>query len=722
MVLEVEERRHGKTWQESSGRVLLTVRNATRRWRSGDRFEATIRLRRPRNFGNPGEFDYEQYLARRRIYCTGYAISDKPWMRLPAESHVSWREHLRLLAGSTLDQVASPELRPIVAALLLGESASIPPETRQRYARAGVSHVLAISGLHIGLVAAAAYACCRWLLSRSEQLMLRFNVPKLATVASLPPLIAYAAVAGGSAATLRATTMVTLALAALLLDRPRHWYASLAAAAAICLLSPGALCEASFQLSFAAVIAIIAAGARVHESYNRFAEQRLLHLTSPRRLAVERWFVLSQAVTTIALLATAPLTLYHFQQLSLVGLISNIFIIPITGMAAVSLGLLGVLVNPILPGVAGVLLGLCCDFVNVGDHMTAFFATLPGARLNLPSPDPVDIAAYYTLLAMPLVRDRRVRRRATAATLFLIAILVSYSYADRYKNPDLRVTFLSVGQGDSTLIEFPSGQVMLVDGGGLSTTFDVGRRIVGPLLRRRKLRTVDFLVLTHPDFDHYGGLASIAEDFNVSEFWTNGAQGTGGRYLAHRRRIATSGVAPRVVLRGFEQSIGSVRLRVLHPDSSNVGNRNDSSLTIQLSYAGESVLLTGDLEEAGERTLLHRYRTDLRSVVLKVPHHGSRTSSSQGLIAAVEPSWAVASCGYRNRYSMPHPDIRARYQSRNIRFLRTDLDGAVEVRIPPRGGIAFEIGRRWRRSYNAAHSVRPMGHIPFRLTGWENAA
>ncbi len=695
-VFEVDGERRGKEWVAHSGQVLLTVGNSRRDWRRGDRLTARIRLRTPRNFGNPGEFDYEHYLARRGIYATGYSHSDEDWQRLERTDAASWADSVRWHASSTLEQVAPPHLRPVAAALLLGDGASIPQEIRRRYARAGVSHVLAISGLHVGLVVAGAYAGLRWLLARSEHLLLAYHVPKLATAASLPPLLAYTAIAGASAATLRAAVMAALLLSALLIDRPRHWPSTLAAAAAaVCLTSPGAVFEASFQLSFAAVIAIVSGGRRLRDAYDARAERRLLRLAAPRRHAVARWLALSQAVTMLAIAVTAPLTLYHFQQLSLVGLISNLVVVPITGMGAVGVGLAAVLVNPLLPGLGGILFGACCMLLQIGDTITTGFAALPGADLHLPVPSIAEIAAYYALLATALIHSARGRVAAIAATLTVIAIQLGSWHVERVTSDELRLTFLSVGQGDSILVELPGGDVMLVDGGGLSSTFDVGERVVAPLLLRRKILAVDTIVLTHPDFDHYGGLGYIAQRFGVGELWSNGSRGSGQRYRDFQDRIAGAGVSEVTVRRGLRRTIGGVDLRVVHPVESGADDSNDASVTLHLSFGGVAILLTGDLEKSGELALL-RHGGDLRSAILKVPHHGSATSSTTQLLNAVQPHLAVVSAGHLNRYRMPHPEVVERYRGRKTRLLRTDLDGAIEIRIAPSGTVRITSGRRWR--------------------------
>src|SRR5579862_4197338 len=243
-VLDTMAARRGGEWQPIEGRLRLTVRQATRVWHRGDVIEAVLAVRRPHNFGNPGEFDFEAYLARRAIYATAFANSDADWRRLSSEGSVlaleRWRDRVAAMLARTLD----PTTAQIVAALLLGEAGALPTEVRDRYAQTGLSHVLVIAGLHLGIIAATAYAATRWLLARSRRALLYANVPKLAMAATLAPIGIYAVLADAGVATTRAEITALLAIGAMLFDRPRDWLAALAVAAlAISLCWPGAILE-----------------------------------------------------------------------------------------------------------------------------------------------------------------------------------------------------------------------------------------------------------------------------------------------------------------------------------------------------------------------------------------------------------------------------------------------------------------------------------------------
>jgi competence protein ComEC len=234
---------------------------------------------------------------------------------------------------------------------------------------------------------------------------------------------------------------------------------------------------------------------------------------------------------------------------------------------------------------------------------------------------------------------------------------------------------------------------MIVDGGGLGGHFDVGARVVAPLLWRRKIGHVDWLALSHADFDHFGGLRFLVEAFAPRALWWNGTPGHGARFAELRRAAAAQHVALRTPAPGTTWNVDGVIVRVLHPPPDAAADDNDRSLVLQLRYGGRAVLLTGDLEAAGEAALVRRWGASLASDVLKVPHHGSRTSSSPALLAAVAPRVAVVSAGADNRFGFPHPAIEAAYARAGTQLWRTDRDGAVTITLRADGALSVDQAR-----------------------------
>lgn len=692
--LRTEQVDEGLGWRPTHGTVLLTTRRVEHAWSAGDRLRGTVSLRRPRNFGNPGEFDYVAYLARQDVYVTAFVDDDIEFVRLGhADSAIAdWFAHWRRGVGALIHQSIAEPHASVLSALVIGTSAALPADLRAAFNRAGVSHVLSVSGLHVGLVAAVAYTLFRWLLARSRWLLLSANVPKLAAALSIVPVLLYAGIAGSNVATLRSVLMIVVFVAAVVVDRERHLIASLAAAAIIILVtSPGSSLDISFELSFVAVLGLVLSMERFWPWWIQWEEAHLLRLRGWRG-RLWRWLAVYAAVSLSALAATTPLTAFHFNQLSFIAVLANALVVPLLGSLAVALGLLGALFFLVSETLAWLCMSLAGPVVQVGLWLVQFFAAWPYAAVRVVTPTVFELVVIYAALLAFV----QLSGRARAVLLGVLALIGladgAWWYADRYHRSDLQLTFLSVGQGDAAVIELPGAEVIVIDGGGLGDDrFDVGERVIAPFLWSRKIAHVDYLVLSHPDRDHYGGLAFIAAQFSPREFWSNGAAADSDGFTQLERRLLDSGVQQRVLHRGDERRIGTVDVLVHSPRMQRDGLRgNDQSLVLSLEFGGTHVLFSGDIETPAEDDLVASSDGQLASVVLKVPHHGSHTSSSSGFIDAVAPQLAVVSAGFENRFGFPHPDVLQRYGARNCKLARTDLDGAIAIRIHSNGGIDLQ--------------------------------
>jgi competence protein ComEC len=701
-------------WRPATGDILVTVRQLQQSWVKGDRLEARLRIRRVRNFGNPGEFDYEGYLARRGIHATAWVGDDGAFVRQPGNGGLTaplarWRRRVAALFGEVL---AQPDAA-VMQALIVGTSSALPTELRRAFSRAGVSHVLAISGLHVGLVAATAYGVLRWLLARSRWLLLATHVPKLAVVLSVVPVLLYAGIAGGTVATVRAVIMVIVFLVAVIVDRQRHLVVSLAVAAiAILLTAPGSGRDVSFQLSFAAVLGLLFGMQRFWPWWLRWEEVRLARLRGWRG-RLWRPIAVYVAVTMSALAATLPLTALHFNQISLMSLLANAIVVPLLGSVAVSLGLLAALTEPFVPLFARGAVMLAGPVVELSLICVTTLAAVPGAAIRVPTPAPWELALLYCIFFATVQFAGAARLRLLAVLTVLAVADVTWWYASRHWQHDLRVTFLSVGHGDSAVVELPHGEVMVIDGGGLrGETFDVGERLIAPFLWHRRIMQVDYLVLSHPHWDHYGGMRFLAEQFAPREFWTAGATATSARFRALQMEIDRAGVSTVHMHRGAERKLGAVHIAILSPPrSGDTLDRNDDSLVLRLSFGDVSVLFPGDIEASTELRLVATRAEALGSAILKIPHHGSRTSSTPAFVDAVAPWFAIASVGFDNPWDLPHPDVIARYRARAVGLARTDADGAVELRITSAGRVTARRHRHGRESMLTAGAFARRGDI-----------
>ena len=710
--------RDGKP-RPAAGKVRITVRHMQDDWRYGDRLRVTLKLRVPRNFHTPGSFDHVGYLARRGIYVTAFLWDDEGIERI-GKSGTRPRhriERVRRTIGAFFDAQLAPTPAAVLRALIIGDKSRIDPEVRQDFQSVGAAHVLAISGLHVGTVAFLAYQVWWWLLGRSRYLLIAWSVPKSAAILTVPVVLVYAVLAGGSVSTWRAVTMACVFLGAILLDQKEEGVRSLALAALIiCSLWPGAVFDASFQLSFAAVLAILLGLHRFRAGREPVEETEAWWQQDWARRLV-RPLSLFCVVSLSAMAGSLPLVAVHFHIVSFVGLLANLLVVPLLGSGVivpglvaagivsllsrhnvrkivVILGLIAVALLAVNVGAAAVLVKLAGWIVQAMVWLVETLAAFPYAATYIVTPTPFEIALFYglcvTLLFFSRITPPALRKTLLVCLVGAVLIDGGYWIAQRYFRIGLRITFLDVGQGDATVVEFPGSHVMVIDGGGfLSQTFDSGEAILAPFLWQKKIGRVDTLVLTHPHLDHYGGLEFLARHFGVTAFWSNGRQSKGSRRFTELDKTLTErGIERHVLCRGAgvpRPEIGGVRIQVLHPPCGRTGlDTNNSSLVLLLSHGEVDVLLTGDVEATAEAMLLSTQGT-LDSEILKVPHHGSGTSSSPRFLEAVSPDVAVASLGHLNRFDFPSPEVVERYERQDVELLRTDTAGAVTMMSDGRG-------------------------------------
>lgn len=663
-------------------RMRLTVWNTTRTWRVGDRVAFRVTPQPPRGFCNRGRDGYLRSLWRSGVVATASVPDDAAVVVTPRPRDALEVGAAVAAARTAIDAalaraVADDAEREVLRALIIGDQSAIPDDLRRAYARTGAAHVLSVSGLHIALVATTVYAGAAWGLARWPWLALRVLVARPAALAALPPALAYTLLAGGAIATLRSLVMAAIALGAVvLLRRPDVWTALATAALVLCLADPGVGDDASFQLSFASVAALVLAG---RWSQVRRAGKRAG--VDPRRSPARRARELAAAAliaSAAASVATAPITAFHFGSVPLVGVAANLVVVPLVGWLPVILGLSGSALLAVSASGGELLLWSAARVVAPANRFVVWLASHAWSALD------VSIASGLTVLALGALlaawhgaRGGARALLAGAATVALLAAAVEEMGPSLGRR--LMVRFLDVGQGDASLLVTPGGLAVLVDGGGLGGSFDPGERVVLPALRRAAVRHLDAVALSHPDHDHYGGLAAVVRSLPVREFWSSGRTSSSASFLDLVRVLEESRVAMRRLVRGdrLRPVAAGAEVSVLHPPRTNAAlSENDASLVLRVTFGATRVLLTGDVESDAERALC----TDTGGVaatVVKVPHHGSRTSSTRGLLAASRPGAAVAMVGWRNRFGFPAAEVRERYGSLGAAWRETARDGEV---------------------------------------------
>ncbi len=701
--------------------VSLSVKEGDEppRLRYGQRVEFDARVRRPRNYRNPGAFDYARYLARQQIYWTASARADTPIKTLPGECGSRLQAAIFALRTAALERIerlyAGDEYAAgMTEAILIGESHKLEKVWTEQFRRTGTYHALVISGMHIIVLAGTLLFLMRVCMVNEMLALL---------IAAVGAWV-YAAVSGWSAPVVRAAAGFTLYLVGRYFYR-RGRVLNLLSAIAIVYLAwdPGQLFDASFQLSFLCVAAIGAfaapltewALARYRDAGRDLAdrgrdrkseptaaefriEMRLLAETAalwtliPERYLIAMlqtairfgvWVAEMAILSSVIQLALAlPMAIY-FHRLSITGVTANLAVVPLMnalvpiGFAAIFTGWrpLAALARLCLKGAAWV---------------AAWHAQWePAHRI----PDPplwLAIALTAALVAVGVAARMRSRwvHKTLAVAFALLAALVIAPFPPEVRHGVLELSVIDVGQGDGLLLTTPDGRVLLIDSGGFppygrkkKPNIDIGEDVISPYLWTRRIQHADVIVTTHAHEDHVGGLKALIANFSPQEIWT-GVVADDSVETPDLKAAQAVGVRILERLAGETFYFGGAHFEVLAPSpdrESNPRRLNNDSLALRVSYGRHSFLLTGDLEREVEYELLSR-GVLAKTTVLKVAHHGSKTSSTPDFLDATQPEFAVISAGYLNMFRLPHRDVLDRLAERHADVLRTDRDGLITIR------------------------------------------
>jgi competence protein ComEC len=674
--MQVERVSAGGCMEPAPGGVSLTVVGTLAaaeltKWRAGRTIRTMATLRRPAKYLDRGVPNLERLMARRGIALVGTVKSAAVVRLVGLGSPIDETAGaIRAAVRRAMDRhvgTRDAQSAAIAIAILIGDRGSLDPVVEQRLQEAGTYHVIAISGGNIAILTGLVIGTL-WLIRIRGS---------WAAGAAIALLSAYAYVAGGGPSVIRATLMAAIYLGLRLIDQktaPLH--AISITLVAVLFASPLAVLDVGLWLTFGATAAIIA-GALA------------LPMPSAWWLRAPSALVIGSASAEIALV---PIVAFVFQRITIAGLVVNLAAIPamavgqIAAMVTSAADMLGL--EPIANGAGWI--------TYIGIQALTQSARLvdiaPWLTWRVPSPHAAVIVAYYASLIAAVLLTKWIKPAVTAGFLLLWIVSAPPTLARTFGDGDLHITMMDVGQGDAMLVTLPDGKTIMVDSGGVSRNgdFDIGDRVLGPALRARGITRLDYLAITHGDPDHIGGAPSLVRDFAPREIWygtyvNNHEPSMQLQSLALDKRSAW-----RWLQTGDRMEIGGVELRVHHPgpvDWQRQKVRNDDSLVIELRYRNVSILLTGDIGREVERSLLPTLDL-LPFVILKSPHHGSGTSSSDDFISAIKPRLVLISCGRANPYGHPVPRVLERYHATHADVFRTDLDGQIDLRT---NGVSVQI-------------------------------
>ncbi len=642
-------------------RILLNSRDNSFQPRAGETWRLLVRLTRPHGYQNPGGFDYEAYLFRNRIRAKGYVREEIPPQRLGESA--AWHDIDRLrqdLGDRIRSQLRDNDYAGMIVALANGDSRGVSAEQWQVLRRTGTLHLIAISGLHISLIAGIVFFIARWLWALPGTTVLRLPAPMAGAIAALLAASAYAALAGFVIPTQRALIMLTVAMSGILLRR-RFPPSQLLAVALLAVLvyDPLSIMAAGFWLSFAAVAVILFA----------------VHGSQARTPILYKWGYIQWAIA----LGMLPLMLAMFQQASLVAPLANMLAVPVFDLLAVPLTLTGVVLLGVLPdAVAGFCFKLAAGLLQMLWQALVFLSDFSFSQWVQPSPTWWALLCAIVGVAL-LLAPRGWPARWVGAVWLLPLFLVRPSAPAA---GEVWFTLLDVGQGLSAVVRTQT-HALVFDAGPRFGSFDTGNAVVEPYLRAVGVRRLDSLIVSHGDNDHIGGAESVLSALPAG--------------------VVLSSVPDRLPAAQLCQSGQSwnwdgVNFTVLNPADTGSSRANDDSCVLQVQSRFGALLLPADIEARAERRLIERWGKRLQSDVLVAPHHGSKTSSTPEFIETVTPRYVVFPVGYRNHYHHPNPVVVQRYTDRGITLLDSPASGALEFRLTA-GGLETTAYRERHRRY-----------------------
>lgn len=660
------------------GKLILYLSEGEVTLVRGDRIRFITRIAVPRLLGLPGEFNFPRYLAFQEVSTIGRVVSQKDIVLMRSAAEESLQRSIDLAARSLGDAIrlalSDDRVSSVLAALLIGDQKRIPRDLADLYTRAGVNHILSISGFHVGIIAAFITLVSLWILTRFEYLALRCNLRRLVVLLAVPSMLLYLFITGNAPATARSVIMLAAFAFAMYVERESDPVNTLLLSAFFLVaINPPTLFDVSFQLSFISLWGIIIAVPPLTE--------RLSSFTS----AATRMFVQFIAASLAASLVTLIPVLFTFKVASLNGILTNFLIVPLLGYGAVLTGFFVLPLLSFLPSYNHLLLWPSAKMVQLSNWIITACADLPVIRFH--GITPWDMFFFLLFLCIVTFVPSR-RYRLTLGVSLPIAAMLIHLLSSVFADDKLHITMLSVGQAESLLIRLPDGKTLLVDGGGYlhDTGRDFGQRVLAPALGVLGVDRIDRMISTHDHPDHIGGLSFVARNFKVGEFMSTSA-GLTDVYSEDVRRALSDKKIPlsRLTAGDLLTLSEGVLLKVLSPggraskhSDSDEMDINEESLVFRLSYNKFSMLFTADAGFAAENLMLEG-GYELKSTVLKVGHHGSRYSTSEEFLKKVNPEVALISAGASNRFGLPSTRTVHLLAERNIPLYRTDRDGTIEL-------------------------------------------
>ncbi|VAW91876.1 DNA internalization-related competence protein ComEC/Rec2 [hydrothermal vent metagenome] len=628
-----------------------------------DYWQLLVRLKKPFSYQNSGGFDYEAWMFQNEIDAKGYVRNSKKNILLQANYSFFSFNQIRYNLKRNIKKINQSSYRSIILALLIGDKSEITDTQWSVFRKTGTSHLIAISGLHIGLIAGLVFFISSWLWRFSGTAVNFIPSAKLAAILAMLAAVIYSAMAGFSIPTQRALIMLCVVMISILIDvRAGSWKTLAIALLVVLLLSPFAVLNPGFWLSFFAVAIII------------YFAKNLSNTVNKPISTLYNW----SRVQLVIAVGLMPFVLLFFSESSIISPIANFIVVPIFSFFIVPAIFFAACILMIFPAISSVIFDVV---IFVLDKIWIFleylaelkFSTIQVNHISLP------VFLFFCVAILLLFLPKKFPAK-WIAPLFLLPLIFNKAQVPDFGTAN--ITLLDVGQGLSVVIQTKEHVLVYDTGTRFSKSFNTGDTVIIPYLKSKGLSEIDVLMISHGDNDHIGGVNSVVSTINVSKILTSVPAKVKSKIAHQNKKIPID-----FCNSDNEWHWDGVDFKIIHPKANSTLRKNNASCVIQISTANSkiknSILLTGDIESKAERQIIKNKSLDLRSTILIAPHHGSKTSSTAAFINKINPDYVLYPVGYRNRYRFPSNLVSKRYKDRGVVEYSTSEFGSITFILEP---------------------------------------
>ena len=686
-ILKVEKINKNKSYKNTN--LQLNVKKEKEQLNYGDKIIVKGNFEEASNARNEGGFDYKQYLKSKNIY--GIITVDKKDINFIKKNNV---DVINLLANKVsnsmkikIEQNLSNETSQLLSGILIGNKSNLQKEIQEDFKNSSLSHVLAISGMHVSYVMLGiTFAISKIKFSK-----------KVSKIITILILLFFIILTGKTASVTRACFMSSYIILASMLHKKAHVLTSISISLLIILIiNPYFILDIGLQLSYGGTIGIVLIYPILKKHKNKKEDKS-------RKVKKIIYKIKDKIIDTILITISAnliifPIVLFHYNTMSFTFIISNLLISPIIGIIII-LGFISVFVSYIISPISKIMFFVLQMFLNLLIQIAHFCAELPLSKVYFPTPKIYVIILYYLFLTyIILVKNKIIAAKKINKKIFIsfMIIVIILNLILNFIPKTFTISFIDVGQGDSMLVSTPKGKNILIDGGGSrdEAAFDVGRQTLIPYLLNKGITKLDYILISHFDSDHVGGILSVLEELKVEKVIIC-KQEENENYKKFKEIIKNKKIKVYIVKKGDKLKIEeNISLNILWPKDERIKENaiNNNSIVAKLNYQNFSILLTGDIEKVAENEILKEYKNSniLNANILKVAHHGSKSSSITEFLEKVKPQIALIGVGEKNTFGHPNDGVLKRLENLNTKIYRTDEKGEITIKINLKNNIKIK--------------------------------